>query len=115
LKRVVLPWPYYGLWSNHRPHWAQKARATRSYRFAAKALALGADVGEVRVTFCPKSRGPLPDRDNCISAFKAGQDGIADALRVNDRDLTVKHFMGERCKDGAVIVEICPPKVEPIP
>jgi hypothetical protein len=115
LKRVVLPWPYAALWPNKRPHWSEKAKATRAYRFAAKSLLLGADVGEVRVTFCPKPMGPLPDRDNCIAAFKAGQDGIADALRVNDRDLTVTHCMGERCKDGAVIVEICPAKVEPFP
>ena len=104
--RVILDWPYAALWPNARPHWAAKAKATKAYRFAAKVLLCGAAVGPVRVTFCPKSRGPMPDRDNCIAAFKAGQDGLADALRVNDRDLTVTYEMGERCKDGGVIVEI---------
>lgn len=44
--------------------------------------------------------------DNCIAAFKAGQDGLADALGVNDRDLTVNYEMGDRCKDGGVIVDV---------
>lgn len=106
MKRVILDWPYAALWPNARPHWAAKAKATKAYRFAAKVMLCGAEVGPVRVTFCPKSRWPMPDRDNCIAAFKAGQDGLADALRVNDRDLTVTYEMGERCKDGGVIVEI---------
>lgn len=109
--RIVLPWPYAGLWPNHRPHWSQKARATRGYRFTAATLAREAGwhlfpALPLRVTFCPKPKGPLPDLDNCIAAFKAGQDGLADALRVNDRNLRVTHEFGDRCKDGGVIVEI---------
>jgi crossover junction endodeoxyribonuclease RusA len=104
--KAFLDWPYAALWPNARPHWAAKANSVKAYRFAAKVKLLKATVGPIRVTFCPKSRGPLPDMDNCIAAFKAGQDGIADALGVNDRDLTVTHEIGGRCKDGAVIVEI---------
>lgn len=108
MKRIFLDWPYEALWPNKRPHWAAKAKATKAYRFAAKCLVGNAEPGLIRITFCPKSRGPIPDRDNCIAAFKAGQDGIADALKVNDRDLTVIHEMGGRCKDGGVIVDILP-------
>lgn len=115
MTRAILPWPYPALWPNARPHWAAKAKATSAYRFCAKAMLLNASVGPIRVTFCPKSKGPIPDRDNCTAAFKAGQDGIADALRVNDRDLSISYAFGERCKDGAVIVEIIPPQVEPLP
>ena len=106
--KVFLDWPYKGLWPNDRAHWAVKSKATKAYRFAAKVKLLKATVGPIRVTFCPKAMGPMPDMDNCIAAFKAGQDGIADALGVNDRDLIVTHEMGGRCKDGAVIVEILP-------
>lgn len=106
MRRIVLPWPSKPLWPNGRYHWAQKAKATTAYRFAAKAMLSGASPGVVVVTFCPKPLGPMPDRDNCIAAFKAGQDGIADALRVNDRDLSVSYRFGDRCKDGAVIVEV---------
>lgn len=108
MKHVILPWPYKGLWPNDRPHWREKHKATQAYRFAVKCLIGRAEPGLIRITFCPKSRGPIPDRDNCIAAFKAGQDGIADALGVNDRDLTVIHEFGDRCKDGGVIVDILP-------
>lgn len=108
MKRIFLDWPYDALWPNKRPHWAAKAKATKAYRFAAKCKTLGAEIGVIRVTFCPKPFGPMPDRDNCIAAFKAGQDGIADALGINDRDLTVIHEFGDRCKDGGVIVDILP-------
>ncbi len=106
--KVFLEWPYKGLWPNDREHWATVAKAKKAYRFAAKVKSLGAKPGVIRVTFCPKPTGPMPDKDNCIAAFKAGQDGIADALKVNDRDLTVIHEMGGRCKDGGVIVEFLP-------
>ena len=112
MRRIFLPWPDKSLWPNGRPHWAEKAKATKAYRFAAKAMLCGCPPGAVRVTFCPKPLGPMPDRDNCIAAFKAGQDGIADALGVNDRDLTVSHVFGDRCKDGAVIVEVFAPDFE---
>lgn len=111
MKRIVLPWPYEGLWPNDRAHWAAKARATKAYRLASAAIAREAGWHKLpplplRVTFCPKPMGPLPDRDNTISAFKAAQDGLADAFRVNDRELQITHDMGDRCKGGAVIVEI---------
>ena len=110
-----MPWPFLGLWPNDRPHWGSKSRAVKSYREGACYMARGAELGPIRVTFCPKPRGVYPDMDNCIAAFKAAQDGIADALKVNDRDLTVTYAMGERCKYGAVIVEIGFSDVEPMP
>ena len=113
--RIVLPWPFPALWPNKRPHWSAKARATRSYRFMTKVAAKDATLGPIRLTFCPKPLGPKPDKDNCIAASKALQDGLADALGVNDRDLIVTYDIGERCKDGAVIVDIGPPITEGFP
>ena len=104
--RIVLPYPFPAQWPNKRPHWSAKARATRSYRWTTKLAANGSKPGPIRVTFCPKPFGPMPDMDNCIAAFKAGQDGLADAMGVNDRELRFTYEMGDRCKDGAVIVEI---------
>lgn len=111
--RITLPWPYKGLSPNDRPHPMAKAAATKRYRKAVAGLAMEAGVhlrkGAVglRVTFHAKRFGPLPDRDNCIAAFKAGQDGLADALRVNDRDLTVSHTLSaERAVGGMVVVEV---------
>jgi hypothetical protein len=88
-----------------------KARATKKYRSicAFEALAMGAHkAGKatgLRVTFHPKQTGPLPDKDNCIAAFKAGQDGLADALKINDRDLVVTHEISS-IRGGFVTVEI---------
>lgn len=104
--RIVLPYPYPALWPNKRPHWSAKAKSTRSYRWMAKLAADGAKPGQVHVVFCPRPFGPPPDMDNCIAAFKSGQDGLADAMGVNDRSLKFTYEMGSRCKDGAVIVEI---------
>ena len=106
--RIVLPYPPAALWPNKRPHWSAKARATRSYRHWAKLAANGAQPGKVHLVFCPRPLGPKPDLDNCVAAFKAGFDGLADAMGINDRDLRFSFEMGDRCKDGAVIVEITP-------
>lgn len=113
--RAVFPWPYPALWPNKRPHWSAKAKATRDYRQLAALTLRGATMGPVRIIWCPKPTGPFPDRDNAIAACKALQDGIADAMRVNDSKLTVSYAFGERCKNGAVIVEIGPQNVEPMP
>jgi crossover junction endodeoxyribonuclease RusA len=115
MTKFEMPWPFPGLWPNDRPHWAMKSKAVKSYREGARYMARVAKTGPIRVTFCPKPRGVYPDMDNCIAAFKAAQDGIADALKVNDRDLTVTYAFGERCKYGAVIVEIGEPGPEPMP
>ena len=104
--RIVLPYPPPALWPNKRPHWSAKARATRSYRHWTKMAANGAKAGPIRLPFCPKPLGQKPDLDNCIAAAKALQDGLADAMGVNDRELRFTYEMGDRCKDGAVIVEI---------
>lgn len=111
--RIVLPWPYVGLWANHRVHHFAKAAAVRKYRTDCGWLLRAANVraGEVPaqivIVFCPKSRGPIPDRDNRIGAFKAGQDALADVLRINDRDFPDPIYeLGDRCKDGAVILEL---------
>jgi hypothetical protein len=112
----TMPWPFFGLWPNDRPsHWSVKSKAVKSYRDGARIMATGAKIGPIRVTFCPMPRGPYPDKDNCIAAFKAAQDGIADALKANDRDFVMSYEMGDRCKYGAVIVEIGHGTVEPMP
>lgn len=53
-----------------------------------------------------KPKGPLPDRDNIISSFKALGDGIADALKVNDRDFAAPKVVFADVRDGRFVVEI---------
>ena len=54
-------------------------------------------------TFYQNRAARSPDRDNRIAAFKAAQDGIADALSVVDRRIFTHEF-GDRCKGRRVIV-----------
>lgn len=111
--RIILPWPLKGLSPNDRVHWRVKAKATKAYRFTAATLAREAGwhmreamPEKIAIEFCPPSGWRTGDMDNLIARFKAGQDGLADALRVNDAKLNMTHAMGDRCKDGAVIVTI---------
>lgn len=110
--RFIAPWPPRELSPNARCHWAVKSAAVKAYRHrvCTEAIVAGArrmtGPFSVRLIFCPIGRGPNPDLDNVIASFKAGQDGLADALRVNDRELVVTHEMGDRCKSGSVIVEV---------
>lgn len=119
--QISIPWPYEGLSPNDRSHWRAKARATKAYRFAASMLAreagwLGAQICALEVTFCPPSGWRTGDMDNLISRFKAAQDGLADALGINDRAMRLTYAMGERCKGGAVVVRIpVAGSVEPMP
>lgn len=95
---VVLPWPPSILSPNSRQHWAQKARATKTYRHACWALTKQANIrtipaGRVSVLleFVPPDRRHR-DRDNMLAAMKSGLDGLADALGINDNrfELTIR-------------------------
>ena len=90
--QVTLPWFPPELNPNKRVHWAVKAKAVKQYRHACWALCVQAGLtsipwdGDVHlwIDFYPPNRRGWDD-DNCNSAFKAGRDGMADALKVNDK------------------------------
>lgn len=96
---VDLPWPPKLLSPNARPHHHQLARAKARYREDCRLLTrhvlaglygrwerLELGDGEIRVhlDFHPATNAPRDD-DNLEAAFKAGRDGVADALGVDDR------------------------------
>jgi crossover junction endodeoxyribonuclease RusA len=89
---ITLPWPVPALRSNGRAHWRAKAAATKSARFAAKALAIKAGLtpmpsARIFIEYYPKSyRG---DVHNVPSSLKAYIDGIADAMGCDDRQFQV--------------------------
>lgn len=110
--RLILPWPPRELSPNARSHWAKKAKAAKSYRHACRIItfASGIKAPEGRILlvleFVPPSRQRRDD-DNLVAAFKAGRDGIADALGIDDSRFTTQFSLrAEPVKDGAVIVEI---------
>lgn len=110
--RLTLTWPDSGLSPNARLHWSRKARKVKAARTAAwgavleladcRAVTVTGKVG-VTVTFCPPD-GRRRDLDNLIASMKAANDGIADALGVDDSRFVSTYSMGEVVKGGAVHV-----------
>ena len=92
MTEITLPWPPKVLNPNQKVHWRVKAAAAKSYRAACYALCLEAGLrsipwdGDIHVwlEFYPPDRRHRDD-DNMISSFKSGRDGLADALKVNDK------------------------------
>lgn len=92
--RVIVPFPPVELSPNWRGHWSKKSPVTKAYRRLCWALALeaglkvpayaaGGDQIAVRLDFFPPDRNSRDD-DNIPASFKAGRDGIADALKCDD-------------------------------
>lgn len=115
--KIDLPWPAPILWPNGpRPrNEGHKASVTRKHRDWAHIATLevapkcfhhnGAKI-PVTLEVHAKPKGPLPDEDNCIAAAKAMLDGIADALKVNDRDFAAPRVVFSPERDGRFVVEI---------
>jgi crossover junction endodeoxyribonuclease RusA len=113
--RITLPWPDAVLSPNARPHWAAKARAVKAARQRAGWLVRvsiqqrAKDWPRVNVamTFCPPDKRRR-DLDNIIASFKAGSDGIADGLGIDDSLFHCTYAIGAPVKGGAVHVVLSP-------
>src|SRR4051812_11373764 len=115
MMELRLPWPPKELSQNARVHWSVKARATKSYRKAAWALALAAKLkapteGKIYVqcVFQPPKNWSHGDEDNLLARMKAGFDGIADALKVNDSRFHIHPPSIPTLKNNCVIVHVNP-------
>lgn len=109
---IILNWPDRALHPNGRFHYHTKASATKAYREAAywatKAVRVDhshpRDGIPLKVQFFPPDKRRR-DLDGMLSSIKAGIDGIADALELNDVDLNP--IILERCqtmKGGRICV-----------
>jgi hypothetical protein len=112
MSSVTLPWPARRLSPNARGHWGglakARAKARRDAYFACVAAGLrnmGGATATVLITFHPPSHRRF-DADNAIAQFKAGADGVADAIGVDDARWRVTYAMGAVVKGGAVVVEV---------
>lgn len=110
-ERLDLPWPPKELSPNYKGHWAPQASAKKKYRFAVQMLTKQAkwEIPEegtiyLEVEFYPPDNRPR-DRDNMIGAFKAGQDGLADAWGINDRRIHCDYKVSD-IKLGMVKVKL---------
>jgi crossover junction endodeoxyribonuclease RusA len=96
---IVLPFPPFALNPNKRQHWSVTAKAKKLYREACYILTKqsGAKVdwdGDVHawIDFYPPDRRARDD-DNMIAAFKAGRDGMADALGIDDKRIRIHPYV----------------------
>lgn len=112
--QVLLPWPPRVLSPNARAHWGARSKAAKSYRFrcflGAKAVRLVAPAGKVLLVleFLPPNNRRRDD-DNLLAAFKAGRDGLADALGIDDSVFVSQvRLSEEQHAGGAVRVTLLP-------
>lgn len=88
---LTLPWPPKELSPNARLHWSKLAKAKKTYRAACGwtskeqgARRIEVATLNVKATFFPPDRRAY-DQDNLIARMKAGFDGVADVLGVDDK------------------------------
>lgn len=109
---IILPWHNPILSPNARKHWKAKMRpkataradafhATRASGYSVAPRII--DKLDVAVTHCPPDKRRR-DLDNCIASFKHAQDGIAEALGMDDSRFRVTHEFGEPVKGGKIVV-----------
>ena len=109
--RLSLPWPPKELSPNYSGHWAPQAAAKKKYRFAVRILAMQhplpiPEEGPISLEiefYQPDNRAR--DQDNMIASFKAGQDGLADAWKINDKRINCKYKFSQQ-KGGMVKVKV---------
>lgn len=110
---LTLPWPHPYLNPNagkhkrtREPH-AKKYKADCYYLTKSKGLSLPDQWVPLSIVFCPPVDRANRNLDNCLSACKAGIDGIALALGADDKVFRpVTLDWGPVVKGGAVRVRI---------
>lgn len=110
--KFVLPWPAMReLSPNWRGHWSGKARAKKALRAAwaaeAKkqgAQAISAKALSIRLEFVPPDKRAR-DLDNLLASCKAGLDGLADVLCVDDSKWSLQIHKAQEV-GGFVRVEV---------
>lgn len=103
---LELPFPPSKLNPNRKTHWFEKGNIARKYRRDCGWLAkTHPPLKKFTITFHPPDKRKR-DRDNYIAAFKAGQDGLADAWGIDDSQFEITYApLGEPIKGGKVVVE----------
>ena len=112
---ITLPWFAKELSPNVKVHWAKRGKAAKSARkhaFLATRLAGYTKLSTVDanspkvlsiVFYPPSKRGDL---DNMLASVKNYNDGIADALGINDRNFAYRIRRAEVFRGGKIEVEI---------
>ena len=108
---LELPWPPKELSPNARLHWAKLAKAKKAYRAECAYLAIAQGIHKVEadklhlsLTFFAPTRRAY-DLDNALARMKAGLDGLADVLGVDDSKWSLSIARGDKT-GGSVVVEV---------
>lgn len=117
---IELSWPDRILHPNSRPHWAAKAKATKAARVAAfyavrsqHRATVDWKAAKLDVTFFPPNAARR-DKDGLIASLKAAQDGISDALGLDDSTFDAEYRIAEPIKGGLVRITLSKPDFEPL-
>ena len=116
---ILLPWPDKRLSPNARGHWRKMQPAIVAAREIGKLQTLNAINGRrhvredlagddpiaLTITFYPPDRRHRDD-DNMIAAFKSLRDGMASALKVNDKRFRPTYEFAEPVKGGKIEVRL---------
>ena len=113
MKPIVMPFPPSSLSGHAKGHWRGKAAETKRWRDEAWGAALEAGARKHRpaagdialiVRFVPPDR--RSDRTNFPNRMKPIFDGIADALKVNDRRFIPTYVFDEAEAPGRVEITV---------
>lgn len=105
---LILPWPPAQLSPNKRLHWSKRSRAAKNYRQACAILTRASCMSVpdgpllLHIEFVPPDRRHRDD-DNLIASFKAGRDGIADALGINDKRFRTRPRISDEVVPGGEV------------
>lgn len=116
---IELPWPPSSLSGHSDKHYRVMRPIIAKHREWARRATLAAsplvpDEGDIAVsaTFYPPDR--RTDRVNMPTRMKPYWDGIADALKVNDRRFLPRYHFAEPVKNARIVVTIGNPDARPI-
>jgi crossover junction endodeoxyribonuclease RusA len=112
--RLTLPFPSPKLNPNAREHWSVVSREKKRLRalwswdaISQGARRLDAACLHLVIEFCPPPPPSRRDIDNLLASIKAGLDGLADTLGVDDSNWTLElKPMGPLTKGGCVHIDI---------
>lgn len=116
---IRCPWPPTQLRPNFKRsnHWSAYRPFTKAYREICCTEGWAQNLhrtywpdGDIAmdIIFHPP-KGCRWDRDNMFGAFKAGLDGLADAMKVNDKRFDPVNSVGTPVDGGCVVVRIVTP------
>lgn len=110
--KVTFGWPPRECSPNWRGHWSKRAKAAKQYKHACFVLTKEAKINSIDwdgpvhllITFSKPSRREMDD-DNLIASFKAGRDGLALALGIDDKRFVCHSFVSDHIA-GSVVVRL---------